>query len=183
MHVLPGPAPALSRGMRQSVANRPSFLTSMHECTIISGMPTLRRNHVFVLAWILFWTLQVFVAVQDFVRNGHSDALWKPIRWETSSALTATVLALIQLRRSRADARVLGAPGRWFARQARWLPLYWIAFVPLAFGMRHGVYALMGETYHHDPLPRLFLYESLDAELLLARGYAGVCRVTRVTVN
>lgn len=38
-------------------------------------MTILRRNRVFVLAWILFWTLQVYVAVLDFIRNEHSDAL------------------------------------------------------------------------------------------------------------
>jgi LytS/YehU family sensor histidine kinase len=39
--------------------------------------------------------------------------------------------------------------------------MYWIAFVPLAFGLRHGVYALVGEVYRHYPLPQLFVYESM----------------------
>jgi len=141
-------------------------------------MTILRRNQVFVLAWILFWTLQVYVAVLDFIRNEHSDALWKPILWESSSALVCTLLALVQLRGSRADARLLGTPWRWFARQARWLPLYWIAFVPLAFGIRHGVYALMGATYHHDPLPRLFLYESVKISI-----FAGLLTAIRFGVE
>lgn len=128
----------------------------------------LRRNLVFVLAWMLFWALNVFVAVQDFIRNEHSNAFWKPVLWESSSALTTTVLMLIQLSGSRGDARLLGTPARWFARQARWLPLYWIAFVPLAFGMRNGVYALVGETYRHDPLPQLFLYESVKISIFVS---------------
>lgn len=128
-------------------------------------MPSPRRTPVFILAWILFWTLQIVVAVQDFVRNEHSSALWKPILWEGSSAITATLLVLIQLRFSRADLRLLATPARWFARQACWLPLYWLAFVPLAFGMRHGVYALVGETYHHDALPGVLLYESIKISI------------------
>lgn len=130
-------------------------------------MHPLRRNLVFVLAWILFWTLMILVAVQDFIRNEHDSELWKPVLWEGSSALAATVLALVQLRGSRSDARLLGTPVRWFASQARWLPLYWIAFVPLAFGLRHGVYALAGQAYRHDPLPRLFLYESMKISLFV----------------
>ena len=31
--------------------------------------PVLRRNAVFVSAWVLFWILMVLVAVQDFVRT------------------------------------------------------------------------------------------------------------------
>jgi hypothetical protein len=124
-------------------------------------MTFLRRNAVFVAAWILFWILMMLVAVQDFVRNEHSPAIWKPMLWEGSSALVISLLALVQLRWSRVDEALLGTPWRWFARQSRWLPMYWIAFVPLAFGLRHAVYALVGETYRHDPAPQLFVYESM----------------------
>jgi two-component system, LytTR family, sensor kinase len=130
-------------------------------------MPSLRRNAVFILAWLLFWALMVLVAVQDYIRNEHGDALWKPVLWETSSALVVTVLALVQVRCSRTDDRLLGTPWRWFARQALWLPMYWIAFVPLAFGIRHGVYALAGEVYEHDPPGRLFLYESMKISIFV----------------
>jgi two-component system, LytTR family, sensor kinase len=124
-------------------------------------MTFLRRNAVFIVAWILFWILMMLVAVQDFMRNEHSLAIWKPLLWEGSSALVISVLAFVQLRWSHADDHLLGSPARWFARQARWLPMYWIAFVPLAFGIRDAVYALVGETYYHDPVPQLFLYESM----------------------
>ncbi len=130
-------------------------------------MPVLRRNAIPVLAWILFWALMILVAVQDYIRNEHGADYWKPVLWEGSSALVVTLLALAQLRFSRADDRLLGTPRRWFARQALWLPVYWIGFVPLAFGMRHGVYALVGQVYHHDPLPRLFLYESMKISIFV----------------
>ncbi|MDN4054483.1 histidine kinase [Massilia sp. YIM B02763] len=130
-------------------------------------MSVPRRHAVFVLAWILFWALMILVAVQDYIRNEHGSALWKPVLWEGSSAIVTTVLALVQVRGSRADDRLLGTPWRWFARQALWLPMYWIAFVPLAFGLRHGVYALVGEIYRHDPPARLFLYESMKISIFV----------------
>jgi hypothetical protein len=130
-------------------------------------MPTFRRNLVFILVWILFWTLMVLVAVQDFQRNEHSPDLWKPILWESSSALVATVLLLGQLRYGPSHDELLGSPLRWFARQALWLPIWWILFTPLAFGIRHAVYALIGATYYHDPWPRVFVYESMKISIFV----------------
>jgi hypothetical protein len=130
---------------------------------------TTRRHLVFALAWMLFWALMVLVAVQDFIRNEHSRDLWKPVLWEGSSALVATLLVLVQLRCGSGSGHreLLGRPWRWFARQALWLPLWWIAFVPLAFGIRHGVYALAGASYPHDPWPRLFVYESMKISIFV----------------
>jgi hypothetical protein len=130
-------------------------------------MPISRRNLVFILVWILFWTLMVLVAVQDFQRNEHSTAFWKPILWEGSSALVATVLLLAQLRFGRSHDELLGSPLRWFAREALWLPVWWVAFTPLAFGIRHAVYALVGATYKHDPWPHLFVYESMKISIFV----------------
>ena len=130
------------------------------------GMPTLRRNAVFLAAWILFWALMVLVAVQDFARNG-GRGLWQPVLWETSSALVATVLALLQLRATRGYERWLGRPWRWFGMQALWLPAYWIGFIPLVFGIRHAVYALLGETYRHDAWGSLFVYEATKISIFI----------------
>lgn len=142
------------------------------------GMLIPRRNLVFVLAWTLFWVLMVLVAVQDFQRNEHSPELWKPVLWEGSSALVATVLILLQLRFSRRDDELLGSPGRWFARQALWLPVWWIVFTPFAFGIRHAVYALMGDTYYHDPWPQLFVYESMKISI-----FAGLFTAVRFGIK
>lgn len=130
-------------------------------------MTTPRRNAVFILAWLLFWVLMVLVAVQDFVRNGHGRELWKPVLWETSSALVTSVLILVQLRATRKADRLLGTPWRWFARQALWLPAYWIAQPTLAFGIRSAVYALAGETYTHDPWPQVFVYEAMKISIFV----------------
>jgi hypothetical protein len=130
-------------------------------------MQIFRRNVVFILAWVLFWTLMVLVAVQDFQRNEHSPDIWKPILWEGSSALVATLLILVQLRFGRGHQELLGSPLRWFARQALWLPLWWIVFTPLAFGIRHGVYALVGATYEHGAWPGVFVYEAMKISIFV----------------
>lgn len=141
-------------------------------------MISLRRNRVFILAWLLFWTLMILVAVQDFMRNEPGHALWKPVLWEGSSALVATVFALAQLRWPRRTGALLARPARWFVHQAAWLPLYWVGFAPLAFGMRIGVYALVGETYRHDPWPRVFVYEAMKISI-----FAGLFTAVRFGVQ
>jgi signal transduction histidine kinase len=131
------------------------------------GMESSRRNSIFIVIWILFWVMMVLVAVQDFMRNQPGHALWKPVLWECSSALVSSVLVLVQLRATRGTDRLLGRPWRWFGLQALWLPMYWIAFTPLAFGIRIGVYTLAGQTYHHDAWPQVFLYESMRISIFV----------------
>ena len=123
------------------------------------GYPT-RTNIVVAIGWFLFWVLMVSVAVQDYVRDG-GTAIWQPLVWETSSMVTATLLLLLQYRATVRHNHLLATPWRWFAIQVLWLPLYWIAFVPLAFGLRHAVYAMAGAEYQHEPWLDTFFYESL----------------------
>lgn len=111
-------------------------------------------------AWLLFWLMMIATAVQDFQRAGH-HSMWQPVLWESSSALVATLLLLLQRRATRRFDGLLATPLRWFARQALWLLVFWVAFVPLAFGLRHAVYALLGEHYQHEPWPQTFLYEDI----------------------
>ncbi len=126
-----------------------------------------RALTAFVLAWLLFWALLVAVGVQDYVRNEHGTQLWKPLLWESSSMFTATALMVLQLRWTRRWRHLLGSPWRWFGMQALWLPYYWLLFTPIAFGIRHGVYALAGEDYSHRPLGELFVYESLKITVFI----------------
>ena len=113
-----------------------------------------------VIAWLLFWALMVLVAVEDYRRDG-GTAYWQPVLWETSSACVATFLLLLQRRATRRHDHLIATPWRWFALQARMLPLFWLAFVPLVFGVRHVVYALAGASYEHEPWLQVFVYESL----------------------
>jgi len=119
-----------------------------------------RTRTVASIAWVLFWTLMVLVALEDYRRDG-GTALWQPILWETSSAVVATLLFLVQRRFSRGDDALVATPRRWFGRQLRWLPLYWFGFTPAVFAVRHGIHALAGARYHHEPWGEVFVYEAL----------------------
>lgn len=116
------------------------------------------------IAWLLFWTLMVLVAVEDYRRDGGS-APWQPVLWETSSALVATCLFMIQRRFSAQHDVLVATPWRWFGQQARWLPLYWLGFTPTVFALRHAVYALAGERYEHEAWAEVFVYEALKISL------------------
>jgi hypothetical protein len=131
------------------------------------GMPANRTRTVITIAWLLFWTLMVSVAIQDYQRNnGH--ALWQPVLWETSSMVVATFLLLLQRHFTLPYRHLLATPWSWFALQALWLPVYWLAFVPLAFGIRHAVYALAGAVYRHEPWAETFVYESLKITVFVS---------------
>jgi len=131
------------------------------------GMPANRIRTVIAIAWLLFWVLTVSVAIQDYQRNnGH--ALWQPVLWETSSMVVATFLLLLQRHFTLPYRHLLATPWRWLALQALWLPVYWLAFVPLAFGIRHAVYALAGAVYRHEPWPQTFVYESLKITVFVS---------------
>ncbi|GGY61052.1 sensor histidine kinase [Pseudoduganella albidiflava] len=129
----------------------------------------LRRRLRLVIgaAWLLFWILMMVTAVQDFLRSDDGP-LWRPLLWEGSSAATATVLLLVQRHFTRRDDGLVVRPRAWFPRQAPWLLLYWTAFVPIAFGIRHAVYGMMGDIYPHASWPRVFLYENVKITIFFA---------------
>lgn len=122
------------------------------------------RTRVIVIAWLFFWVLMATVELQDYLRGG-GQQYWKPISWEASSAVVITILLLLQRRVMRRYDYLLSKPGRWFALQIAWLPLYWIIFTPSAFAIRHGLYALVGDQYTHLDWPQLMVYESIKLSL------------------
>ncbi|MET3118894.1 two-component system LytT family sensor kinase [Undibacterium sp. GrIS 1.8] len=130
-------------------------------------MHSTRSKITVVMAWLLFTLLMVSVAVQDFQRDG-GRLLWQPILWESSSAITGLFIWLTQRRLTKPYDYLLATPWRWFALQILCLPLQWICFVPITFGIRHAVYALMGMSYYHRAWPELFLYESIKLSIFLS---------------
>ena len=112
------------------------------------------------IAWLLFWSLMTATAIQEYLRSGGSQ-LWQPIVWETTSFLVVTLLLTLQRRYTRRYDALVGSPVRWFARQLVWLPVYWVAFTPLAFGMRHLLYGMAGDVYTHGAWPEVLLYENV----------------------
>lgn len=120
-----------------------------------------KRSHIaLAIAWFLFWLLMNITAVQDYLHDGYHD-IWKPILWETSSSVTATLLLLAQRYFTSKYDALVAQPLRWFGVQLLCLPVYWATFVPIAFGIRHAVYSMAGQVYTHTPWPETFLYEDI----------------------
>ena len=133
-------------------------------------MSTNRSKIFFALAYCLFWGLMVAVAVQDYARNNGYD-YWKPVLWESSSFAAGSFLLYTQYYFTRRHRHLINQPVRWFTLQAMWLPLYWTAFVPIAFGIRHLVYALAGQTYEHQAWGPTFFYEALKLTVFIVLFY------------
>ena len=104
-----------------------------------------RSNVSLIVGALLFWALMVFVAVQDYRRNGGQD-WWEPVFWESSSAVVGSLIFYLQLP-LLLDQTLLQAPRLWFARLLRYLPLVCISFVVLTFSLRHAIYALLGKLF------------------------------------
>ena len=133
-------------------------------------MPPNRSRLFLVLAFFLFWVMMLSVAIQDYARD-EGSAYWQPVLWETSSIVAAALLLLTQHHFTRRHDHLINQPARWFMRQAMWLPLYWVCFVPIAFGIRHGVYAMAGQVYEHEPWGETFLYESAKLTVFIILFY------------
>jgi len=114
--------------------------------------------------WGLFWVLMITTAVQDALRNP-AISWWEPILWEGSSALAATCWILIAMRARERYAQYLDRPLVWFGYQARWLLLVVPTFIIAVYGVRHGVYELVGRHYQHPPWLWVFIYETLRLAL------------------
>jgi two-component system LytT family response regulator len=70
--------------------------------------------------WILFCAVLIVVAVRDYYRGG-GDRWWRPILWEGSSVVFATLLLAIQRTAGRRYDRWLSEPTKWFAHNLKWL--------------------------------------------------------------
>jgi len=126
-----------------------------------------RISRVLLCSWILFWVLMVITAIQDFQRYDEGP-LWKPVLWLGSSAFGATVFVAIQRYCTRRYDALVAQPAKWFLIQLRFLPMYWMLFVPLVFGIRHAVYALAGDRYTHEPWLEVYIYEDVKMTVFVA---------------
>ena len=117
--------------------------------------------------WAAFWLIMILVGLQDGLRNVYIR-WWEPLVWEGSSCVGATLWVLWQRRNKQRFASDLDRPLRWFGRHLLWLPLLIVTFLGFVYGVRHGVYALLGGSYVHEPWLFVAVYESL--KLLLFTG-------------
>lgn len=126
-----------------------------------------RPDFVLYFLWGMFWLLMLAVAVQDYARNG-GTRYWQPILWEGTSLAMATFWVVLQRRVDRRYAVYLDRPLVWIGHHVKWLPLVVLTFVPIVFGVRHGIYALLGQTYTHESWSYVLFYESI--KLLMFTG-------------
>jgi hypothetical protein len=130
----------------------------------VRSAPADRSVALFFYLWLVFWLLMIAVAIQDQL---HSPAVswWEPILWEGSSALAATCWIVVAMRAREHHAPYLERPLIWFAYYLRWLPLVAATGISAVYALRHGVYELVGRTYHHPPWTYVFVYESVKITL------------------
>lgn len=122
----------------------------------ISNRP--RSIVAYAIAWATFWLLQTTLAVQEFWRQGGQEN-WKPLFWEGSSFVVATLVVVMQWRRIHRLDTLLSRPWSWFAANLRILPLVAPLFVAAVYALRHGVYGLIGQSYTHPSWGQVFGYE------------------------
>ncbi len=131
----------------------------------IAEAPRLRRG--MLLAWTAFWLLMLSIGIQDHLRSGGHD-LARPIVDYLTAAIASTALAAWLLRRSADLDTMLDRPLRWFLRLTAWLPPVALAYVALLYGLRHGLYALAGQPYRHEPWGEVLLYETSKLAIFYA---------------
>lgn len=119
---------------------------------------------LFFWLWALFWLLMITTAVQEALRNP-GISWWEPILWEGTSALAATGWLLIALRARERYTQYLDRPLVYFGYHLRWLPLVVPTFIAAVYGVRHGVYELVGRRYDHPSWLWVLLNETLRLSL------------------
>lgn len=114
--------------------------------------------------WLAFCIVKIGSTVlQEYTEPG--QAFWKPLLWEGSSLLVVTLLVAAQIRFLSITRYLYTRPGRWLGRQLLFLPVLCLLFVPATFGLRHAVYAMLGETYVHAGWQQIFIYETVTLSL------------------
>ncbi len=133
----------------------------------LEGSVIRRSDGLIYALWALFCLLLVVIAVRDYSRGG-GQQLWQPLLWEGSAILFTTLLMAIQRTAGRRNYnRWLNEPLKWFGHHLKWLPVCILAFVIVVYGIRHGVYALLGETYRHEPWAFVVPYEAVKLSLFI----------------
>lgn len=122
--------------------------------------------------WGLFWLVMITTALQDALRNP-GISWWEPLLWEGSSAVAASCWLLLGMWARERYAQYLDRPLLWFGYHLRWLLAIIPTFIAATYGVRHGVYELVGRTYDHPSWLWVFAYESLKI-ILFAGLWLGI---------
>ena len=131
-----------------------------HDDSVIPGS-TLRR---LIWLWLAFCVARIVGGTLLYYLD-HKSEIWPPVLWESSSLLVATLIVVLHLKITRSTRTLVGQPWRWLIANLSPLPLWCLIFTPLTYGIRHGVYALLGRSYQHPTWSMVLLYESLQLSL------------------
>ncbi|MEO8524470.1 MAG: histidine kinase [Caldimonas sp.] len=94
--------------------------------------------------------------------------MWRPFVDYGSSAIVATVLAILQIHRSPRFDHLLGQPAQWFLRMWAWMPVQLVAFVAAMYLMRMLLYPFAGERFQPDLRFEVLAYEAFKFILYYA---------------
>jgi len=117
--------------------------------------------------WAAFWLLMLAVAVQESLWTGPLR-VWPPLINIGSSAVAATVLFAIQIRRADRFDHLISNPLQWFLHAWAWMPLQLIVYVTAMYALRIGIYRLVGLRFQHGPWGEVMAYEATDFLLFYA---------------
>jgi two-component system LytT family sensor kinase len=93
---------------------------------------------------------------------------WRPLVDTVSSAIGATVLLAIQIRRADRFDRLISSPLQWFLHAWAWMPLQLVAYVTGMYAIRFGIYTLAGARYRPGPWVQVLAFEATDFLLFYA---------------
>ena len=111
-----------------------------------------------VWPWAVFWLLMLAIAIQETLWTGKLQ-FWRPlVNWGTS-ALGATVLIAVQIRRADRFKSLLNQPLKWFLRSFAAMPLLMVPYIAAVYALRFGIYALAGARYPHGPWVEVMAYD------------------------
>jgi hypothetical protein len=121
--------------------------------------------------WAVFFGFMTVVEIQDHLYD-LSVNWWEPWLWQISSAAPATLWLVLALHQDRYSP-FLQRPFQWFVHHAKWLPLMALTCITCMYGVRHGVYALVGAEYDHEPWSFVIIYETVRL-VLFASLWLGI---------
>jgi two-component system LytT family sensor kinase len=117
--------------------------------------------------WALFWLLMLALGIQESLWTGRLQ-FWRPLVNSGSSALVATVLIAVHIRRADWRDSLLNQPLRWFLRSWASMPLQMVAYIIAMYALRFGIYALAGARYQHGPWVEVMAYEATSFVMFYA---------------
>jgi two-component system, LytTR family, sensor kinase len=143
----------LNMAKSESLQNSAALASLSHSPLIVLGV-----------LWATLWTL-ISISENSGYIHDQSIPVWQPVVLLSVSTGTIVIWLILELRSARYLEIALDPPRPWFHRQLRRLPLLAIGYVVVVFGLRHGLFALVGTRYRHLTWGILAPFELVKASL------------------